>query len=458
VDRGDPVEVSRPQEPQPDRPESNRSEPLKGPIPWIVAWRFLRHRRSRLLNGTARAALAATTLGVMAMVIAMALMTGYREDLEAKLLSGNAAVLAYPLGPIGSKDSTPLPDRAALDRLTKIPGVERASRVAYGQGTLSGPAAPAASGAPGASGAKTEDSQVEVTLRGVEPGGGLLSGTAEQLGNGSDGIPGAVLGVELARTLGASAGDVLRLVVLGFTGGEPRFRYASVRMTGTFESGFAEFDRSWVAMDRAEVRRLTGGGDGGGGGDGATDLVEIAVEPSAKVSEVVASAQDILGSDYLVTDTRELNKPLFTALALQQTMLFLVLGLIVWVATFNTASTLVVLVRERMRDIGVLATLGVAPSGLRRIFLLYGGLLGGAGTLLGVALGWSVSWTITTFHLIRFDPDVAAIYFLSSVSFRVEPLDLAAVVAFTLGITLAACAVPAWFAARVDPSSALRYE
>jgi len=385
------------------------------------------------------------------MVIAMALMTGYREDLEAKLLSGNAAVLAYPLSPIGSKDGTPLLDRSAIDRLASIPGVERASRVAYGQGTLSGPGAPASSAA-GAGG------QVEVTLRGVEPGGGLLSGTAEQLGDGGEGIPGAVLGVELARTLGADTGDVLRLVVLGFAGGAPRFRYASVRVSGTFESGFAEFDRSWIAMDRAVVRRLTGGDDGGGGGGGATDLVEIAVDPSANVPDVVAAAQDALGSDYLVTDTRELNKPLFTALALQQTMLFLVLGLIVCVATFNTASTLVVLVRERMRDIGVLATLGVAPSGLRRIFLLYGGLLGGAGTLLGVALGWGVSWAITTFHLIRFDPEVAAIYFLSSVSFRVEPLDLAAVMAFTLGITLAACAVPAWFAARVDPSAALRYE
>jgi len=380
------------------------------------------------------------------MVIAMALMTGYREDLEAKLLSGNAAVLAYPLGPVGSSGRDEGPSAAALARVQAIPGVDRVNRVAYGQGTLSAPTE--GTTAPDA------DRQVEVTLRGVEPGGGLLSGTAEQLGGGAEGIPGAVLGDELARTLGAHSGDVLRLVVLGFAGGEPRFRYASVRVAGTFESGFAEFDRSWVAMDRAVVRRLTGGAEGGG----ATDLVEIAVAPGAKVPDVVAAAQTALGSDYLVTDTRELNKPLFTALALQQTMLFLVLGLIVCVATFNTASTLVVLVRERMRDIGVLATLGVAPSGLRRIFLLYGGLLGGAGTLLGVGLGWGVSWAITTFHLIRFDPEVAAIYFLSSVSFRVEPLDLAAVVAFTLGITVAACSVPAWLAARVDPSAALRYE
>jgi lipoprotein-releasing system permease protein len=412
-------------------------------VPWIVAWRFLRHRRSRLLNGTARAALAATTLGVTAMVIAMALMTGYREDLEAKLLSGNAAVLAYPMGIPREGEPGPEAGAETLERLAAIPGVERVGRVVYGQGSLAAPGR-----------------QVEVTLRGVEPGSGMLSGTAEQLRRGPEGLPGAVLGAELARDLGAGTGDVLRLVVLGFgpAGGSPgsrgsitpRFRYASVRVTGTFESGFAEFDRSWVAMDRHEVRRLSG--------DDAGEMVEIAAADPGRAPAIVERAQEVLGGTYLVTDTRELNRPLFTALKLQQVILFLGLGLIVCVATFNTASTLVVLVRERMRDIGVLATLGVPPAGLRRIFLIYGGLLGTVGTLAGVAVGWAVSWTITEFELIRFDPEVAAIYFLSAVKFRVEPLDLAAVVAFTLGITLAACAIPAWFAARIDPSSALRYE
>jgi lipoprotein-releasing system permease protein len=143
---------------------------------------------------------------------------------------------------------------------------------------------------------------------------------------------------------------------------------------------------------------------------------------------------------------------------LQQIALFLVLGLIVLVSTFNVASTLVVLVRERMRDIGLLGALGLAPGSLRLIFLLYGGFLGGLGTLLGVAFGWGVSWVLTTFELIRFDSEVAAIYFIRSVPFRVEPEDLLAVVGFALLVTLLACLVPAWRAARIDPSSALRYE
>lgn len=419
-----------------------RRATLDGPVAWIVAWRFLRNRRSRLLDGTARAALAATALGVTAMVIAMALMSGYREDLQAKLLSGNAAVLAYPLSPAQAAADLS-PDRVTA--LRTIPGVERVGQVAYATGSLSGAAEE------GAGGPRQVPRQVEVTLRGVEPGNGLLSGTAEELAVGDDGVPGAVLGAELLRTLGAREGDALRLVVLGFTDGLPRFRYATIRVGGTFETGFAEFDRSWVALERHRLRELTGA-------DGATDLVEIAVEDPDDAPEVVAAAEEVLGESYMVTDARDLNGALFAALAMQQKILFLVLGLIVLVSTFNTASTLVVLVRERTRDIGVLATLGVPPNGLRTIFLLYGGLLGLAGTVLGVAFGSAVSWTMTTFELIRFDPEVAAIYFLSSVPFRIEAMDLLAIVAFTLTVTLLACLLPAFLAARVDPARALRYE
>jgi lipoprotein-releasing system permease protein len=415
--------------------------PLAGPVPWVVAWRFLRHRRSRLLDGTARAALAATALGVTAMVIAMALMSGYREDLQAKLLSGNAAVLAYPIatGGASGEAGAELPARAVAE-LEAIPGVVRVGQVAYAQGALS-------AAAPGGGEAR----QVEVTLRGVEPGGGVLGATAEQLAAGEGGVPGAVLGAELARTLEVAEGETLRLVVLGFRDGRPRFRYASLRVAGTFSSGFAEFDRSWLVMERGRLRELTGV-------EGATDLVEVVLSDPDLAPRVVERAREALGGDYVVTDARELNRGLFTALKLQQILLFLLLGCIVAVSTFNTASTLVVLVRERMRDIGVLATLGVTPAGLRSIFLLYGGLLGVAGTVLGVALGSGIAWTITELELIRFDPEVAAIYFLSSVPFRVEAGDLAAIVAFTLSITLAACLFPAWLAARVDPAAALRYE
>jgi lipoprotein-releasing system permease protein len=194
------------------------------------------------------------------------------------------------------------------------------------------------------------------------------------------------------------------------------------------------------------------------GRDKAIDLLEFTLRNPAEAPRVAQAIDRLLGSDFVVTDWQQLNHELFAALRLQQVALFLVLGLIVLVSTFNVASTLVVLVRERMRDIGVLGALGLAPKRLRGVFLTYGGILGALGTLLGVALGWGASWVLTTFELIRFDPEVAAIYFIRSVPFRVEPRDLLAIVGFALAVTLLACWIPAWRAGRVDPSAALRYE
>ncbi|MEM7481652.1 MAG: ABC transporter permease [Acidobacteriota bacterium] len=425
-------------------PDSGRP-PLSGPIGWVIAWRFLRGRRSRLLDGTARVALAATALGVLAMVIAMALMTGYREDLRRKLIEGNAPVMVQSLLP---GRGSPPPE--ALQALESLPGVLAVGRVAFAQGTLSaaGPV-PQAEGSGDANFDGNGRRQgVEVTLRGIDPGGGQLAATAEQLEIGSDGAAGAVLGSELARRLLVSEGDRLRLVVLGFENGRPRFRYHSLRVTDTFTVGYAEFDASWVLVAR-EILPSTGG---------SVDLWEVTLEDPALSGPVVERAKEVLGPDFLVSDWRHLNRDLFTALEGQQRALFLVLGLIVLVSTFNVASTLVVLVRDRMRQLGVLGALGLPKAGLRTIFLAYGSVLGTVGVFLGVLVGTVVCWVLTRWELIRFDPEVANIYFISSVPFRVRPSDLLAIIVFALGVNLLACALPAWRAAKIDPADALRYE
>lgn len=400
-------------------------------LPAAIAWRYLRGRRSGLLASTARSALAATALGVAAMVVAMALMTGYREDLQRQLVGGNAAVVAYPLDlaaglALGEAD---------LVRLRALPGVERVSAVAYAQGTLASEAAPAG---------------VEVTLRGVEAGEPQLGGAVLPR-SGRDELEAVVLGEELAARLRARPGEALRLVVLGLEEGRPRFRFQGVRFAGVFATGFSEFDRAWALAERRLVEELAGRG-------AASGLYEFQLADPAAAPEAAARIGAALGEEFLVTDWRELNRELFTALRVQQMALFLVLGLIVVVSTFNVASTLMVLVRERMRDLGALQALGLPPASIRRIFLACGAVLGLAGTLVGVAGGWGVSWVLNTFHVIRFDPEVAAIYFISSVPFRVEAADLAAVVVFALAVNLVACVVPAWRAAAVDPSAALRYE
>ena len=232
--------------------------------------------------------------------------------------------------------------------------------------------------------------------------------------------------------------------------GRPQFQFRSVRFAGLFRTGFSEFDREWVVIDRAVLERLV---DRAGSG-----LYEIVVEDLADAGPIAETSRLLLGPDFLVTDWRELNGELFTALEVQQVALFFVLGLIVLVSTFNVASTLVVLVRERMREIGVLSALGLPPRQLRRVFFLYGSLLSTVGVTIGVAFGTFVSWFMTRFEVIRFDAEVASIYFIQSVPFRVRWQDLGAIVLFTLAVTWIACWLPARRAGRVEAAVALRYE
>lgn len=410
--------------------------PDSGLVP-SLAWRFFRGRRSRLLSGTARTGLLATALGVAAMVIGMALMTGYREDLRERLIRGNAAVVVYPVTPPGEEPDLP------RDELLGIEGVEAVRRVGYGQGSLSGTG---------------ETRGVEVTFRGIEDAGALSDlqglhwlGTERDVLPGEDGVVPVVVGRELAQRLGVEGEGPLRLLALGIHEGRPRFRFRTGRPVATFATGFSEFDESWVLVDRSVLRDLTGDAAG-------LEVWEIVVPDPDAAGRVADRAREILGDGFLVTDWFELNRQLFTALRLQQIVLFFVLGLIVLVSTFNVASVVVVLVRERLRDLGVLAALGLEPRAARRIFLAYGALVAGAGSLIGVAVGAGVSWVCTEFELIRFDAEMAAIYFLSSVPFKVRVADVALIVAFTMGVGLLACWLPAWRGARIDPARALRYE
>lgn len=405
--------------------------PLSRPIAWELAWRFLRGQRSRLLSGTARVAFAATALGVTALIIAMALMTGYQGELERKLSGGGGAVLAIPIG-LGS-DEAPA---ATVEALRALPEVARVQAVVLGQGVLNSSANPEG---------------LEVTVRGIDAGSGPLGATEEQLAVAEDGLPGAVLGGELAKVLGVSPGDVLRLVAVGFSDGRPRFRYQSVRCTGTFASGLAEFDGAWLLIRRPLAVGLFGP-------DRGAAMYEIEPHSLEQAGEVATAVEEVLEQGYMVTNWLELNRPLFNALRLQKLFLFLVLGLIVVVSTFHVASTLMVAVRERMRDLGVLQALGLQRRVLWRSFVLYGGLLGAMGVATGVLVGCVASWFLDTFEVIRFDAEVAAIYFINAVRFEVRLTDVLLIVAFALAVNLVTCAFPAWRATRIDPTQALRYE
>ncbi len=388
------------------------------------------HPNSRVLGSTAWAALLATALGVTAMVVAMALMTGYTEDLERKLVGLQAEISAVPLdATIDVANDPRIVAARALDGVTVV------SRSAFGDGALSG----------------SDGSDATVFLRGVDPETDPRLEDPRQLAPTEAGLPSILLGAELARSLQLEAGHVARLVVMDVNGRRPRFRYKSVHIGGTFSTGFAEFDSAWIVLDRAVLTSMRGT-------SGLGDVVEFHIDQASNPDTMAARIEDVLGDDFAVHSPRALNRDLFLALDLQKLGLFAVIGLIVLVSTFNIASTLVILVRERMRDIGVLSALGLPPRQLVFVFLAYGMLLGGLGIAIGAALGAGLSWLLTYFEIIRFGPEVAAIYFIDAVPFRVRPADLAAVISFALLITLAVSLWPALRATRIRPADALRYE
>jgi lipoprotein-releasing system permease protein len=402
----------------------------RGPLPLLLAWRYMLGQRSRILSSTALAALFATALGVAAMVIAMALMTGYSHDLKRRLIGLQGDIVASPL-----RDDAFAASAGAIERLRLLPGVAEVGRVAYGEGSLQSAAV---------------QEGLALTLRGVDPGFLPRGAAGADLRPDGDGVAGILLGSQLQERLGAQPGEMLRLVVLGLTDRGVKFRYRSLRVAGAFSTGFAEFDASWAILDREVLEAARSGG--------GIDVLEVKLAPEAPAAAVAEEAEALLGGPWLVQRWEALNADLFAALRLQEALLFFVLGLIVVVSTFNTSSTLVILVRERLPDIGVLSSLGLSPRGLFWIFALYGMGLGVAGIFTGLFAGAGIAFLFDHFRLIRFDPDVAAIYFIDSIPFRLELGDLAAIALFSLAVTLLACSLPARRASRLLPAEVLRSE
>ena len=399
----------------------------RGRLSWFLALRYLRGRRSRLLSGTSRAALGSCALGVAAMVVATALMNGYTETLVDKMMQAGA-ILAVPTAP-------PEQARSPEPELLTIEGVERVLPAVQGQGSLTSSLRPEGT---------------EVFLRGIRPGTGPLRAESQHLGRRPSGAQGVVLGRGLADRLGVEPGDCVDLVALDFTGlgRSTAFRFRNLEVTDTFETGFSVFDLEYALLDLDFVHGLTG----------APLFYEVSIEEAKQLERIEIEAEAALGDEFLIRNWQVYNPELFTALQLQKWVLFFLLGLIVVVSTFSVVSTLVVLVRERTRELGVLAAIGGRPRMLRAVFLRCGLLLGGAGTAIGLVAGVGLCWLLTVFEVLDFDDGMAEIYFIDRVPFVVRWTDLVAVVVFSLTVSALASRIPARRAARLRPADALRYE
>jgi lipoprotein-releasing system permease protein len=386
--------------------------------------------------------IAGIALGVAALVVAMGLLSGYRTEIREKLIGANAEVVVFPMIAGGDRDPSGLERR-----LAKVPRVRATAAVIYQTGVAT--SAAASDGA-------------DAVLKGIDPAAerrvsdldAYLPDAPRAVTRGSaDALPQVAIGSELARRLDVREGDPIILSVPDNSGGERRFvpRSGRFRVGRVFKTNFYEYDSEWVFVDREELRRLSRM-------EGRANVIEVRLDSIRDTESAARAVGSAAGNGYSVSDWRSMNGGLFAALVIQQTTLFLVIGLIVAVSTFNVVATLVMTVQEKKRDIGVLTVLGAEPGFFPRVFLTLGALLGGAGVIVGVAFGALVCWATTHFRLLSFPPGVAEIYFVSYVPFLVRAPDIAAIMGFSAIAILIASWVPARRAARIDISDALRYE
>ena len=407
-----------------------------------VALSYLRARSSRLVSSVSLLSISGIGLGVAALVVAMGLLSGYQREIRENLIGANAEVVLFPLSTGAEADPA-----AVARRISAVPRVRATAPVVYQSGLASSVATP---------------DGTDVVLKGIDPAAersvsrldAYLPDAERVLTRGSETErPGVAIGVELARVLDVREGDAILLSVPDNTRGVSALvaRSAPYRVARIFRTNFYESDSELVFLDRQVLRRLARM-------EGQANVIEIKLDTIRDTESAARAIGLAAGKEFSVTDWRSLNTGLFSALKIQQITLFFVIGLIVAVSTFNVVATLVMTVKEKKRDIGVLTALGAEPTFFSRVFLLLGGLLGGAGVVAGIAFGVLVCWVMTAFRLLRFPPGVAEIYFVSYIPFVVQAVDLGAIVGFSAIVVLLASWLPARRAGRVDIAEALRYE
>jgi len=406
------------------------------PFELFVALRYLLAKRKQaFISLISLISAVGVMVGVMAVLIALALMTGLQGELRDRLVGSAAHVYVLKAG--GLKEP-----QKEVERLLAVPRVVGAAPIVQGKALVQ-----ADTGEQAFVEVKGVVPEQERTVTQIERA--MISGKLDSLNTPPDQLPAILLGKDLAAQLHVSVGDVIRVFTTEgtLTPFGPMFRPRTFKVAGTFSLGLLEYDSGYAFVKLDVAQRALGKNE--------PDFIELRVDDMFAAQRVADSITSRLGADYLAQDWADLNKSLFSALWLEKMAISITIGLIVMVAALNIAASLVLLVMEKNRDIAILKTMGTSVKSIRRIFVLQGLVIGVLGTTAGAVFGYAVIYVLDRYKLIHVPIDV---YQISYVPFILQPLDFAIVVLAALAICFVATIYPSRQASKLDPAQALRYQ
>lgn len=406
------------------------------PFELHIALRYLlARRRQAFISVISVFSTVGVIVGVMAVIVALAIMTGLQQELRDRILGSSPHVYVW-------KASGLTDYHAEADKIRRLPHVVGAAPAILGQGLLS-----------------VAQETVPVQIKGIDPAlepqvtdlkQALRSGSLEALNAPTNGTAdGILLGKDLAARLNVDTGDDVMLTTPQGTltpmGMFPKTR--RLHVVGTFSLGLLEFDSTYGYVSLDVAKRLLG--------KDKVDHIQVRVDDIWAASDVADSIPLTLGEEYIKQDWKEMNRQLFSALWLEKIAVSLAIGLIVMVAALNIVTSLILLVMEKNRDIAILKTMGASSKSVTIIFMMQGLIIGIVGTTIGGAGGYALATVFDRYQLIRVPIDV---YQISHLPFTVLPQDFLLVIVAAVIVCFLATIYPSRQAAGLDPAQALRYE
>ena len=401
----------------------------------FLAIRNLRVRRQRrLARATTLVAVSGIAIGEGALIIALALANGFRDEMRDKILRGTSHLTVM------RADGAAISNVDTVRRIiSDTPDVSSVTATTYDGAVLVGP--------------KGTNYAV---LRGVESTSPavrrelerlVVEGISEPIFSPKQGdLREVVVGAELASRAGIKVGDVVELISANSNSGSSEPIRRLVRVAGLSRTGLYEYDASWIYLSLDLATMLTGEVE-------KVSVLSVQVTDLYGVKPVAAAVKTRLGTEFTTVDWQEANQPLFAALALERRMGFAVIGLIILIAALNITTTLILVVVERRRDIAVLSAMGASSKSIMSIFMIEGVIIGTLGALAGVVLGTAGCLIANHYKLISLPADV---YSISNVPFNLELIDMVLAAGVALLLSLLATLYPARAATRVRPIEMLR--